>query len=93
MPLKNLVARIRSSRLADDLLRLAVRVDVGGVDEGDPGVDGAVDHADGLLVVGLAPGAEHHGAEAEARDLHAGASEVGGGLLRGLLCHERHATR
>jgi hypothetical protein len=51
--------------LADDLLRLAGRVDVGGVDEVDAGVQGAVDDADGVVVVGVAPGAEHHRAEAQ----------------------------
>ena len=40
-------------RLADDLLRLAARVDVGGVDEVDPGVERAVDDPDRLVVVGL----------------------------------------
>ena len=52
-------------RLADDLLRLAGRVDVGGVDEVDAGVQRAVDDADRVVVVGVAPGAEHHRAEAE----------------------------
>ena len=42
-------------RLADDLLRLAARVDVGGVDEVDAGVERAVDDADRLVVVGVAP--------------------------------------
>jgi hypothetical protein len=51
--------------LADDLLGLAGRVDVGGVDEVDAGVKGRVDDADRVLVVGVAPGAEHHRAEAE----------------------------
>ena len=62
-------------RLADDLLGLAGGVDVGGVDEVDPGVQRAVDDADRVVVVGVAPGAEHHRAEAELRDLDAGASE------------------
>ena len=52
-------------RLADDLLGLAGRVDVGGVDEVDAGIEGAVDDADRVVVVGVAPGAEHHRAEAE----------------------------
>ena len=62
-------------RLADDLLGLAGRVDVGGVDEVDPGVQRAVDDADRVVLVGVAPGAEHHRAEAELGDLDAGASE------------------
>ena len=62
-------------RLADDLLRLARRVHVGGVDEVDPGVEAAVDDPRALVVVGLAPRAEHHGAEAVLADLDPGASE------------------
>lgn len=41
-------------RLADDLLGLAGGVDVGGVDEVDAGVEGGVDDADGVVVVGVA---------------------------------------
>jgi hypothetical protein len=52
-------------RLADDLLRLAGGVDVGGVDEVDAGAERAVDDADRVIVIGVAPGAEHHRAEAE----------------------------
>ena len=58
-------------RLGDDLLRLAPRVDVGGVDEVDAGVERGVDHVDRLVVVGVAPRAEHHRPEAEGADLHA----------------------
>jgi hypothetical protein len=47
------------------ILRLACGVDVGRVDEVDPGVERAVDDANGVVVVGVAPGAEHHRAEAE----------------------------
>ena len=76
----NFVARTTSSRrprerLADDLLGLAVRVDVGGVDEVDPGVQRRVDDPDRLVVVGVAPRAEHHRAEAELADRDAGAPE------------------
>jgi hypothetical protein len=42
--------------LADDLLRFALGVDVGGVDEVDVGVESAVDGADAVVVVGVAPG-------------------------------------
>jgi hypothetical protein len=62
-------------RLADDLLRLAARVDVGGVDEVDPGVEGAVDDLDALVVVRVAPAPEHHRAEAQRGHLDAGAGE------------------
>jgi hypothetical protein len=71
----DLVATAAGECLADDLLRLALRVDVGGIDEIDPGVERAVDDAHGIVVVGVAPCAEHHRAEAQLRDLHAGASE------------------
>src|SRR6185295_20336639 len=74
-------------RLAEDLLRLSGGVDVGGVHEVDPSVDRAVDDADAVVVVGVAPGAEHHRAEAELRDLDAGASEravVHGGQASGM---------
>jgi hypothetical protein len=63
------------NRLADDLLGLAGGVDVGAVDEVDAGLESAVDDADRVVVVGVAPSAEHHRAEAELRDLDAGASE------------------
>ena len=62
-------------RLPDDLLRLTGGVHVGGVDEVDAGVEGGVDDADRVVVILVAPGAEHHRAEAELRDLDAGASE------------------
>jgi len=52
-------------RFPDDLLGLPAGVDVGRVDEVDPRVERAVNDADGVVVVGVAPGAEHHGAEAE----------------------------
>jgi hypothetical protein len=50
-------------------------VDVGGVDEVDARIERAVDDPDRLVVVALAPGAEHHRAEAERTDLDPGASE------------------
>ena len=40
-----------------------------------PASERAVDDAHALVVVGLAPLAEHHGAEAELADLDAGAAE------------------
>ena len=63
-------------RLADDLLGLAARVHVRGVDEVDPGVERAVDDRGRLVVVAFSPGPEHHRAQAERADLHAGGSEV-----------------
>jgi hypothetical protein len=72
-------------RLADDLLRLAGRVDVGGVDEVDAGVQRGVDDADGVVVVGVAPGAEHHRAQAELADRDARAPQES-------IVHESHGT-
>ena len=69
------VAAAARERLADYLLRLAARVDVRGVDEVDPRVERPVDDADRLVVVRVAPGAEHHRAEAERADADAGAAE------------------
>src|SRR5262249_36744847 len=63
-------------RLTDDVLRLPARVHVCGVDEVDPRVQGAVDDAYALVVIGLAPGAEHHRAEAQRADSYTGAAEV-----------------
>src|SRR5215472_1993444 len=70
-------------RLPGDLLRPAARVDIGGVDEVDAGVERAAD--DALRVVLLQPAdlspqaftaaAERHRAEAELGDEHAGATE------------------
>jgi hypothetical protein len=60
----HVVAAAPGQRLADDHLRLAARVDVGGVHEVDAGVERAVDDPDRLVVVALAPGAEHHGPQA-----------------------------
>ena len=51
----DVVAPAAGERLADDLLRLAARVDVSGVDEVDPGVERAVDDPDALVVVRLLP--------------------------------------
>ena len=62
-------------RAADDLLAAAERVLVGGVDEVDPGVERAMHHPVALALVGVAPLAEHHRAEAELADDDAGATE------------------
>src|SRR5690606_21400361 len=69
--------------LADDLLRLAAGVDVGRVDEVDPGVERPVDDLDRVLVVGVAERAEHHGAQRERADLDPGAAE--GAVLHAVL--------
>ena len=61
--------------LAHDLLGLAERVDVGGVDEIDPGVERGMDDPDGFVVIRGAPGPEHHGPQAQGADLYAGPAE------------------
>jgi hypothetical protein len=50
-------------------------VHVGGVDDVDPGVEGAVHDADGVGVVVVAPRAEQHRPQPEEADLDAGAAE------------------
>jgi hypothetical protein len=69
------VVATASDGLADDLFGFTLGIDVGSVDEIDTGVEGGVDDADRLVVVGVAPGAEHHGAEAQLADGDAGASQ------------------
>src|SRR5918912_1551830 len=71
----DVLAPAAGERLADDLLGLARPVDVGGVDEVDACAERTLDDPDGLVVVGVAPGAEHHRAEAEVADRNTGASE------------------
>ena len=69
-------------RLAQDLLRAAVGVDVGGVEQVDAGLEADVHQPRGLGDVGCAPGleklvaaAERAGAKAENGNLEAGASQ------------------
>ena len=61
--------------LADDLLRLPRRVHVRGVDEVDAAVQRGVDDPDAVLVIGVAPRAEHHRAEAVRAHLDPGTAE------------------
>src|SRR5207248_773390 len=82
---KDDVVALALDRLADDLLGFATAVDVRRVDEVDPGLERCVDDPVRFLVVAVAPLAEHHGAEAERRDLDAGAPE-------GAMGHGPHAT-
>ena len=65
-------------RLGHDLLGLARRVHVGGVDEVHARVERGVDDADAVVVVGVAPGPEHHRPEAEMADLDAGVNRACG---------------
>ena len=71
--------RVRSidrERLADDDLGLALGVDVGGVNEVDACVKGAVDDPHRVIVVRVTPPAEHHRAQAQGAYLDAGATEI-----------------
>jgi hypothetical protein len=72
----DVVTTAAGERLADDLLGLALPVDVGRVDEVDPGVKRRVDDPDRLVVVRVARRAEHHRAETELADRHAGATQL-----------------
>src|SRR5215203_613696 len=65
-----------AQRLTHDHLRLPLGVAVGRVDEVDPRFHRPVDDADRLVVVRVAPLAEHHRAQAEGRDLEAGRAEI-----------------
>ena len=66
------VLGIGVQRLGDDLLRLAVAVDVRRVDEVDAAIDDAADQPAGLIAVtgavGVAGAGDAHGTEAEAPD-------------------------
>ena len=77
------VARPAFDRAAQDLLSRAGRIDVGGVEQGDPGVQADIDQPARLLNVGRAPGleelalaAEGAGAEAKHRNGEAGCAEA-----------------
>ena len=68
--------RARGERLADALLRAAVAVDVGGVEQGHPGVEGGVQDVGGGVVVDVAPvAAELPGAQADDADVGPGPAE------------------
>ena len=59
-------------RLTDDLLRLAVAVPIGGVDEVDAEIQGLVDDTNAVVVIGVGDAAEHHRAQAIGANLDAG---------------------
>jgi hypothetical protein len=69
-------------RAAEDLLRRALRVDVGRVEEGDPGLEGVPDERAAALLVerpgGVPAGrvAEGHRAERYGGDVEAGRAEL-----------------
>ena len=66
----------RFQDLGDDPFRAAVAIDVGGVDEGDAGVERGVERRDRVAFLDLAPAsADRPGAEADLADAAAGASE------------------
>ena len=86
----HVVAAAAGERLADDLLGLALPVDIGGVDEVDPGVQRGMDDPNRLVVIRVAPRAEHHRAEAELAHRDASAAEVA--MLHSLLLSSRAAV-
>jgi hypothetical protein len=71
----DVVAAAASEGFADDLLGLALGVDVSGIDEVDSGVERGVDDANRLVVVRVTPGPEHHRPEAQLGHRDARASE------------------
>jgi hypothetical protein len=96
MGMKNFVASTTSSRRPWIALptisseRPAEEI-VGGVDEVDASVEGAVDDADRVVLVVVAPRAEHHGAEGERADLHSRAAEQTV-FHHSSLCRSSHAA-
>src|SRR5690349_12521129 len=71
----HVVAATALQCLPHDFLGLAAGIHVGGIDEVDAPVEGPVDDADGVVVVGIAPRAEHHRSQAERADLHSSATQ------------------
>ncbi len=67
------VAALAREPAAEDLLRSAEAVDIGGVDEIAAGLDETVEHFPAERLVGLA--AEGHGAQAKLADLEAGPAQ------------------
>jgi hypothetical protein len=61
--------------LAGDLLRHAAGIHVGGVDEVDPGIECAVNDADRVGAVVVAPRPEHHRAQAQRADRYSGPAQ------------------
>ena len=61
----DVVAPSAGQRLTNDRLRFALGVDVSCVDEVDAGIQRSMDDLDRNIMIGLTPGAEHHGAETE----------------------------
>ena len=55
----------RIEEIAHYFFGLTSRINVSGIDEIDALVEGTLDYAVALLVVGITPGAEHHGAQAQ----------------------------
>jgi hypothetical protein len=89
----DVVAASARQCLGNDLFALTRRVDVGGVDEVDTGIQRAVDDADALVVVTVAEAPEHHGAEAQVRDLHTCVSERAVGHEANVLVVEPATSR
>ncbi len=62
-------------RFADNLLRLAVAVSIGGVDEVDAEIQGLVDDTEAIVVIGVGDAPEHHRAQAIGAYLDAGPAQ------------------
>ena len=86
------LARAPADRLGDQQLVVAHAVEVAGVEQIDPGVEGGVDRRDALAAVARPVHPRHpHAAEAERRDLWSGAPEAAGGKRR--VSHGSNWTR
>jgi hypothetical protein len=72
---KNHLVAHAAQQLADDLLRLAVGVHVGGVDEVDPGIQRGVDDPAALSTVAVAGKTEHHRSKAVGADVDSGLAQ------------------
>ena len=82
---ENCIPTPASQRLADDLFGLSAGVPVGRIDEVDTGFERCVDDANAVGMIGVAPGAEHHGAEAERGDFNVSGSKIA-------IVHERSSV-
>ena len=65
----------RAKEIAHDFFRLTGGINVGSINEIDARVEGTLNYAVALFVVGVPPSAEHHGAQAQGTDLDSGATE------------------
>jgi hypothetical protein len=73
--------------LAEHGLRRAVRIDVGGVEQRDPGIEADVHQAAGFLQAGIAPIAEERAASAERAGAEAQRGHAEAGCAQASIFH------